>query len=672
MSIRHFIVATAGHVDHGKSALVKALTGTDPDRLPEEKARGITIDLGFAHLELRTGAPVSKPARFGGQSGAGSESGAPVQGEGILSLGIVDVPGHEDFVKNMVAGIRAIDLALFVVAADDGWMPQTEEHLQILLYLGVPRAVVALTKIDLAVGREAGAVAAVRAKLEGTPFADAPIVPTSIVTGEGFDLLKTALANALAAAPPPRDCGKPRLDVDRAFTLKGIGTVVTGTLSGGSLERGQAIVLQPSGRPARVRGLQSHNRDVDRAAPGSRTALNLPDVPVADESADGVHRGDVVTLGGLGAPSQTADVLLEKSARLAHAEDGAGRPLKDGAIVRVHHGAANTPARVTLLTRKELAPGQSALARLRFERPVYLFAGDRFIVRDWPERHTIGGGLALDPDAAAAKSRRAAPLKFLEAAAQAPLDATAMLAALLERDHATRRDRAWLKSRFSAAELSEAAARLIARNAAMPAGEWLVHGVWWRELLAEAAQLVKQAHDTHPERPGLALNELRAALLPRLPDPALFDALVAAMTASGFVQAGSDIRAAVHRQALPPPLQAAGAKLRAALAAKPFEPPSRKELTPDAAAQKALRFLLDTGEAVEIGPDLVLLAEQFTRAREAIVKHLRERGPASASDLRQTLGTNRRVIIPLLERLDRDRVTERQGDLRRLRAAPQS
>src|SRR5229473_1117753 len=252
---QHFIVATAGHVDHGKSALVKALTGTDPDRLPEEKARGITIDLGFAHLELPSLRPNDPP----------------------LLLGIVDVPGHEDFVKNMVAGVGSVDLALFVVAADDGWMPQTEEHLQILNYLGVPGAVVALTKVDLTQDEE-DVGSAIREKLRGTPYADAPIVATSSVSGRGVDELKAALARVLDETPPPRDIGKPRLPVDRVFQLQGIGTVVTGTLTGGALRRGQTVVIQPSEKATRIRSLQSHSRDVESSEPGTRTALNLPDL----------------------------------------------------------------------------------------------------------------------------------------------------------------------------------------------------------------------------------------------------------------------------------------------------------------------------------------------------------------------------------------------------------
>ena len=284
---QHFIVATAGHVDHGKSALIKALTGTDPDRLPEEKSRGITIDLGFAHLELPSPAP--PPASF--------------------LLGIIDVPGHEDFVKNMVAGVGSIDLALLVVAADDGWMPQTEEHLQILTYFGVRRAVVALTKADVTPD-DPGVLAAIRDRLRDSPFADAPIVPTSVVSGRGLDDLKAALARVLAETPPPRDIGKPRLPVDRVFTLPGIGTVITGTLFGGTLRRGQSVVIQPSRKTARIRRIQSHGQDVDASGPGTRTALNLADVAALED----VHRGDVVTLAELGGPGKVLAGLNKRCA----------------------------------------------------------------------------------------------------------------------------------------------------------------------------------------------------------------------------------------------------------------------------------------------------------------------------------------------------------------------
>src|SRR5207245_2624557 len=324
MELTRFILATAGHVDHGKSALVRALTGTDPDRLPEEKLRGITIELGFAQLELR-------------------------MRDALLSIGIVDVPGHEDFVKNMVAGVGSIDLALLVVAADDGWMPQTEEHLQILIYLRVRRIVIALTKIDLVESADA-AEEKVGAQLRDTPFADAAIVRTSITTESGVDELKAQLPPEFSALVPQRDIGKPRLAVDRAFILHGIGTIVTGTLVGVTLRRGQAVVVQPAKIPARIRAIQNHNREVEEIGPGARTALSLPDVAVAREkNTPGVWRGDVITLSEFGEASAVADVTLSRSPRLPPKT----RSLKYGAAVRVHHGSANFDACVFFQTSEE-------------------------------------------------------------------------------------------------------------------------------------------------------------------------------------------------------------------------------------------------------------------------------------------------------------------------------
>jgi selenocysteine-specific elongation factor len=633
---KHFIVATAGHVDHGKSALVKALTGTDPDRLPEEKARGITIDLGFAHLELP---------------------------EAQISAGIIDVPGHEDFVKNMVAGVGSIDLALFVVAADDGWMPQTEEHLQILDYLGVKHAVVALTKIDLATNEEQ-VEEAIREKLQDTPFASAPIVRTSVVTQHGIQELRAALAHALAQTPVPRDVGKPRLAVDRVFTLHGIGTVVTGTLSGGTLQVGQSVVVQPSGKTTRVRNLQSHNRDVTSVGPGTRTAINLPDVFVAGKGqgyADsGVSRGEVVTLPELGEPSHTVDVSLQRSLRTVHTGMTESRPLKDGALVRIHHGSASHAARVLLLDCPELNPGEKGLAQLRFETPIYVFVGDRFVIRDWSEQTTLAGGLVLDPEAPRRNVRADARLEFLRARANAPEDAGVFIGSLVRYKRALAATGLLVKSHWSVAEISTAVQGKVV-------GGFVVDKDWWSSMLRKAAQRIQEEHRVHPERPGLALNDLRASVGPELPAPEFFDTLVVELCRQELVQVGTAIRHKTHRPALPAALQAAGARVRTALSAKPFEPPARKELAPDGASQNVLRFLLQTGEAIELSDDTVMLAENFIRATEQIKKFLREKGRATASELRQQLNTNRRVIIPLLEKLDKDGVTLRQGDSRVLK-----
>jgi selenocysteine-specific elongation factor len=628
--------------------------------LPEEKARGITIDLGFAHLSVT----------FGGTTPSAK----------LFDVGIVDVPGHEDFVKNMVAGVGSIDLAIFIVAADDGWMPQTEEHLQILTYLGVTRGVVALTKIDLAQD-EAASIAALREQLANTVFANAPIVPTSVIDRRGIGKLVIEIGKALADTPPPRDIGKPRLPVDRVFTLRGIGTVVTGTLIGGLLKRGQAVVMQPGNRPAKVRSLQNHSSDVELSHPGSRTAVNLPDVQSATAGGASVERGEVITLPDLGDASDTLDVQLEKSARLVGLAENsevrqeprssfkvaAARPLKDGALVRIHHGSGNVAARITLIETKQLAPGERALAQLRLETPVFAFIGDRFIVRDWSEQATLAGGVILDADASRRQVRGEARRRFLADRAAEPESVDTVVCTQLAFEGATLRAGMLAKSRFSAAEITEALKRAVTGRKAFAFGDWTADAGWWQALQQRTASVIDTAHAAHPDRPGLALSELRTALKKDLPTPGLFDELVAELCRTGFAQSGTTIRRASHKLSLPPQLQLAGVKLRAALSVKPLEPPSRKELAPDATAQQALRFLLNIGEAVDLSQEIVLLKEHFDRATEQVREHLRKHGAATASELRQALGTSRRILIPLLERLDRDGVTRRDGDKRALR-----
>jgi selenocysteine-specific elongation factor len=631
---RHFIVATAGHVDHGKSALVKALTGTDPDRLPEEKARGITIDLGFAHLEIPASAPEFSPCQ----------------------LGIVDVPGHEDFVKNMVAGVGSIDLALFVVAADDGWMPQTEEHLQILTYLGVNRAVVAVTKIDLNPD-ESSVAAAIQSKLRGTPLADAPIIPTSIVTGQGLELLKATLAGIFAGIPSSRDIGKPRLSVDRVFTLKGIGTVVTGTLTDGTLRRGQSVAIQPAGKVARIRNIQSHNREVELGMPGSRTALNLPDIT----AASGIRRGDVVTLAEFGGPGKTIDVILEVSPR-------ANRTLKDGTQLRVHHGSANVHSSVALLSQKELRPGEKSLAQLRLKGNLFAFAGDRFVLRDSAGQNTLAGGMVLDPDAKRKLFRGEARLSYLLPRAESTAEALRFVVTQIASDRAVRRSQLLRRSKFSALEVSNAVSRLVAEGKVVLAGDFAVEACKWQSLRQRAAEAIDARHRAHPEQAGLSVSDLRTHLEADLPFADLFEPLIRDLCSGGFVHVGNAIRLVKHRPALPPPLQTAATNLRNTLEAKPFDPPSRKQLAPDSVSQQALRFLIETREAVEINAEVVMAAETLKRMTELIRQYIRTNGPATVSQLRQELGCSRRVVVPLLERLDRDGITLRNGDARTLRA----
>ena len=446
-SPRNYIAATAGHIDHGKSALVRALTGTDPDRLPEEKRRGITIELGFAHLALTTSAGAA------------------------LRVGIVDVPGHEDFVKNMVAGVGAVDLALLVVAANEGWMPQTEEHLQILEYLGARTTLIALTKSDL-LATPAPRIRELRRLTAGTRFADCPVVPVSAVRGDGLDELRRRMALLLDPLPARAGSGTPRLAVDRAFTVAGAGTVVTGTLAGGSLSTRQEVVIYPGEERARIRTIQSFGRGVDQVGPATRVALNLPDARPRGGGSRRIQRGDVVARPQTVAGSNRIDVRLSRSARLVAADDRpraatwlAGRTrqprqprqprttaaegaatggaparrgghsipwLRDGTRVRLHHGTANLAARVVLeqsaYQAAGLAAGASCWARLYLDQPRPFLIGDRVVLRDWSQRHTLAGGFVLDP-APAHPLRSATQRDLLDATNRAQHDPAVVLQA---------------------------------------------------------------------------------------------------------------------------------------------------------------------------------------------------------------------------------------------------
>ena len=632
MTEKHFILATAGHVDHGKSALVKALTGIDPDRLPEEKARQITIDLGFAELNV-----------------VGPE-------EQRFHIGIVDVPGHEDFVRNMIAGVGSIDLALLVVAADDGWMPQTEEHVQILNYLRVQRGVVALTKSDL--GGIDVVAEQIREKLRATPFVRTSIVPTSVRTGEGIENLKDALATELAAAEPQHDICKPRLFVDRAFTLRGIGTVVTGTLSGGSIRRSQDVFVQPGNVSARVRSIQNHGRNVEIAQPGMRTAINLPDLSIGE---NGIQRGDIITVDSLGSPQATIDVLLERSSRLKR-NSPAARPIKNGSSVQVHFGTGRIAAKITLLDQPAVGAGQSAIARLRLDSPIVALVGDRFVIRDSSEQNTIAGGTVLDPDADRANFRSPAQIQFLRGRATATHDVDVCVRSQLQRDRYTDSKTLLVKSNFSADEISEALSRLSHDGEIMLAGGIISSASYWHTLINSAATSIDRAHEENPERRGVDLSEFRTDL--EIESDKLFSAVILELTRNGFVRFENQIARVSHQPSLPLELLSVAENIRAALSAKRFDPPDRKGLSEDRNLQQALRFLIDKGEIVEITREIVVLREAAEQMQKTITEFLSEHGSATASQLRQKIGTTRRVIIPFLEYLDRTGVTRRIGDER--------
>ena len=634
--LRNYIVGTAGHIDHGKSTLIEALSGTDPDRLPEEKARGMTIDLGFAHLELPD----------------------PEAPDSPFSLGLIDVPGHADFVKNMVAGVGSVDVALFVVAADDGWMPQSEEHLQILSYLDVSKAVVALTKADTVDDIEFSA-ATVAEALEGSCYEGAPIVPVCAILGDGLDELKAALVEAIKATPAPCDIGKPRLAVDRVFSPQGVGTVVTGTMTGGCFEKGQKVAVQPNDVGANLRGIQSHRSATEIAVPGTRTALNLPDIGVRKGKVrDGIRRGDVVTIEGTGSGSRRLHVELERGTRVSGSAN-----IEHAQRVSFHHGSANIAARVLFFDNRDLGDGERAIAEIRLDSPGFTFAGDRFVLRDWSKRFTLCGGTVLDPAPPARSYRTSAQRELLETRAKAGHEPAAYLESLVARDRAIPAEGVLAQSRFSAEQIASA----IAESSLVSSGGWLLDRAWWQEISGVAAARINTIHEKHPELPGLDLSELRNFMKKRLPEPKLFDALVEGLAADAFVRSGTSIRSAAHAPKLPPELQTAGDRIRRELDAKPLEPPNPKELAKTTADSTALKFLLETGDAVQLDEKAILLTVHYNAAANTVKDHIRGNGPSSAADLRNALGTTRRILIPLLERLDREGVTIRQGDLRALK-----
>jgi selenocysteine-specific elongation factor len=368
----------------------------------------------------------------------------------------------------------------------------------------------------------------------------------------------------------------------------------------------------------------------------------------------------VVTLAELGGLGELLDVLLEVSPR-------AKRPLCDGAQVRIHHGSTNVRAKVVYFRHKELAPGEEALAQLRLEANAFVFAGDRFVLRDSAGRNTLAGGVVLDPNPGRKAFRSEARLSFLRQRAETPGLVASFVASQIALDQAVRRPQLLLKSKFSTEDISRAVSQLAVEGKIVPAGDFAVDSARWLQLRGHAADVIDARHLAHPEQIALSLSDLRTNLEADLPFADLFESLVGDLCKSEFVKVGNTIRRMTHRRALPGPLQAAAAKLRNTLAAKPFDPPSRKQLEPDSASRQALRFLVDTGEAVEINAEVVLAAENLTRMTELIRRYIRDNGPATVSQLRQELGCSRRVIVPLLERLDRDGVTLRNGDTRTLR-----
>lgn len=611
------VIGTAGHVDHGKSTLVQALTGIDPDRLREEKVRGLTIDLGFAWLELASGREVS----------------------------IVDVPGHERFIKNMLAGAGGIDLALLVIAADEGPMPQTREHLAILDLLDIPAAIVVLTKADLVEPEYLDLVEAeLDDTLKGSRFANSPRLRVSATTGAGLDALKSAIGSALDSTPAKRDLGRPRLPIDRAFTIQGFGTVVTGTLLDGALEVGQEVALQPGGLKGRIRGLQRHRTKVSRLEPGTRAAVNLSGI-----HADEVARGMVLAAPGALTPVFAVDVRLTAPSILAH-------PLAHDAGVTFLSATAESEAKLRLLDCDTLNAGESAWAQVVLSDPVAVLRGDHCIIRTPNE--TAAGGVIVALNPRRHRRHHAETIDALErqlAGSPSERLAELLLAGPAPAEHA-RRALGLEPAPFDAA-LGEgvASGHISERNVR------LVSLVWLEAAAARLAAAVRDYLEANPLRLAAPREHVRGAI--RL-DPFAFELALAHAVAAGKVgeRGASALSLPGYEPTLSPRQQQTAGAFLAALASGRFSPPT--ESVPETAL---LAYLAEQGRVVDTGAGVIFDATVFADMVETVKRHLAARGSITLAETRDLFSTSRKYAQAFLEHLDALRITRREGDTRTLR-----
>jgi selenocysteine-specific elongation factor len=633
------VIGTAGHVDHGKSALVHALTGIDPDRLKEEKEREMTIDLGFAWLRLPSGREVS----------------------------IVDVPGHEDFIKNMLAGVGGIDLTLFVVAADEGIMPQTREHLAILDLLQVPDGVVALTKTDLIDDPEWLELVQedVREALQGTVLQKAKIIPVSARTGDNLSQLIQELDRLLQSPPPRHETGRPRLPIDRVFTIAGFGTVVTGTLIDGRLRTGDEVEVLPSGLKARIRGLQTHKEKVETAIPPSRVAVNLSGI-----GKEQLQRGDVLTTPGWLRPTSVVD------ARLRLLKD-APRPLAHSARVALFTGSAQRLARVRILDRKKVSPGEESWVQLVLDEPTPVVKGDRFIIRQPSPSLTLGGGVVVDPWPRRKHRRlREETLERLDQLAHGTPEE--ILLQELEKEQPSELGALMARTTLSRQEAQQALlsllddARVVQLDAPSaervtqlpPDSKYVISAGGWEALQHQIKSLLGEYHQRYPLRMGMPREELKSRL--GLAARAFNETVTRAAAQGLLVETETSLRLAEHRVVLGAEQQKRVDAMLARFQDNPYAPPSVAD-SEAALGAELLAALLEQGRLVKVSDTVLFSSDSYQQMRRAIVEYLQREGTITLAQVRDMFQTSRKYVQAMLEHLDDQRITRRVGDERVLR-----
>jgi selenocysteine-specific elongation factor len=632
--MKYIILGTAGHIDHGKSTLVKALTGTDPDRLKEEKERGITLDLGFASLDLPSG----------------------------NRLGIVDVPGHEGLIKNMLAGVGGIDIVMLVIAADESVMPQTREHLAICNLLQVKQGLIALTKTDM-VDKDWISLAQdeVRQFVQGTFLEKAPIVPVSAKTGENIETLKHELDRLAKDVVPKSSQGILRLPIDRVFTMKGFGTVITGTLHSGSISQDQEVEIVPRNIRTKVRGLQSHGKTERRAVAGQRTAVNLQAV-----EKDQLHRGDTVVTKGYFTPTRTLDAsltLLQGSTRL----------LKTGTRIRFYNTTQEALGRLTLLGATEMKPGDHGYVQFRLESPIIVQQGDRYIIRFSSPVETLGGGSVLNPRPRRHRTRTMhESVKALTTLEQGSLEerlnvliAGRALAGIEENDviGLIAAD----KPEITGALGSLSQKKLISRVDSL-----YVHTDHLAEFEQRVLQAIKDFHRAHPLKPGVDKEELKGMLKVRL-HPKLLGIVLDGLVKKKQVESeGSRIKMPGFKVAVSGDQGAIKEKIIDAIRKGGTQPPVREELAElfqisDRDAKDLLKLLAVEGRISRVNDSLYLFRETLDHMRQDLLNHLQQKKEITIAEFRDLVKTSRKYAVPLMEYFDSLKLTQRVGDKRVLR-----
>ena len=619
-----FVIGTAGHVDHGKSTLIEALTGVDPDRLQEEKERGMTIDLGFAWLRLPSGREVS----------------------------IVDVPGHERFIKNMLAGVGGIDLALLVVAADEAVMPQTREHLAILDLLQVKQGLVAVTKSDLVDKDWQELVAAeVEDTLKGTSLEGAPIKVVSAHTGQGLPELLSTVDSLLETTDAPKDLGRPRLPVDRSFVISGFGAVATGTLTDGTLSVGQEVELVLAQKRARIRGLQTHRKSEETAQPGTRTAVNLSGI-----SHEEIKRGEVVTIPGWLKPTKVMDVRLRLIA-------GLPRPLKHSTTVSVHIGTSETLSRVLLLDRDQMEPGETGWAQFRLQQPIAAVKDDYFVIRS--SETTLGGGNIVDPSARRHRRKDNATLKRL-AVLQEGTSEQVLLEALESLGHSTleslaRRANVSLDQAFTQIQTLAKQGQVLTLGTSPVSGNTvLIPRSLWTKMTEKVRDAIARYHRQFPLRQGVPREEVRSRL--GLEDNA--SALVLSeMVKDGLItEEDAWVQLPDHRVTVSQAQRQQLDQYLNQLESVPHSPPTEDPLETD-----LLNVLVEEGKVVKVSDSVVFTTQAYREMVDIITGHLQVEGKITVAQVRDLLDTSRKYALALMEHLDQQRITRRVGDERVLR-----